>query len=386
MVEFGLTDAGLNLPRAEDIRERFEAEYELATGENPNWDRDEFLGALRVAVAEAVEDNAGSIQDIWDALDRETASGVALDIHASLVGINRQKATFSTVELAVDGETGTEVPAGSEVEDENGVRWELQEDVTLPGTVIAQADERGPIYAEIGEINTIVTPVTGWQTATNSAPPTTGRARQTDPELRTAIRRRLRGGVGSSPLGLRNELEQLSFVDRALVIHNPTNAEAQVEGITLPEHSFRAVVYPSNLTEEQEDRIFDTLYLVAPIGIEPTGDQVQFIDNWPLKFQYPTEIELGLILDIQIDPRFDFDEVKPEAEASIIEYFNELEVGEDARFFAMIPNLEKVPGLVDVDSPLFYVDGGFVGGQPSIDISATEIGIPDPDNIEVAEV
>ena len=126
---------------------------------------------------------------VWltNGLNPHSAEGYQLDDLGTLLGIDRNLATFSTVALTLTGVTGTVVASGTLITDANANEWSIDTDVTLASgdnAATATCTQPGPIQAAAGEINTVNSNVSGWETVNNAAPAVAGEAEQSDPSYR----------------------------------------------------------------------------------------------------------------------------------------------------------------------------------------------------------
>lgn len=369
------------MPTEFEILERLRAGYEEVIDQEVDWSPDTFEGAFSVAVARAISTNSDTLQDLWDGLSVQAASGASLEVLGAFLRVSREAATFSTVELQLSGDAATVVPDGSVVEDPStGQRWVLTEAVVIPGTGVASPEEKGPITASAGEITRIITPIAGWDAVTNPNPARRGRRRETDADYRLRILRDGQGGSGSSRLGIQNAIRQLPFITGSLVIHNPTSSPATVQGIALPPNSIRVVVAPDTLPEEQEDQIFDTLIEFAPAGIELTGEEEDDRDGWPVKFSYAEEVEVDIDMEITLssEPGFSTSEVVEEVETQLGRFVERGNTGEPVRILAIFGLLNTIQGVVGVD--FLEINGASEDFQPA----ATEFTVPGIIQVSVA--
>ena len=383
-----LTEFGPALPTEREFLRQFQRDYEILTGEEQDWRRDEFLGALAIAYARMGGHMSGTIQALWDSLDRETARGAALEAHAAIVGIKKQKPTHSSVVVTLTGEEGTIVEEGRQVRDDNDHIWELQEDVEIPGEGLVRAVEPGPISVSPGEITSIETPVSGWEEVFNDGTATVGSRRESDPELRLRIRERLRSGTGSSFRGIANDVEELSFVESSITVHNPTPEEQEVKGITLPRNSFAVVIHPPELTEDEKEEVFDAIFDSQPIGIRSYSDAgpKKYIENFPVTFSYSEPLGVELEVEVELEEDYNISLVASAGEDSLDSYVENLGLGQDILLIDIISTLRNIDGVRsvgDIEITIVGPAGETSYTNENIEVSATEF--PVSNQIEVTE-
>ena len=128
-----------------------------------------------------------------------------------------------------------------------------------------QAMDTGAIMVLTGTLNVIVTPIGGWNSITNLFPAVTGRARETDEELRA--RRNLSSSIlggGSIPSIRSNLLQNVQDVTEVFIFENRLST-TDIRG--RPSHSFEAVIQGGS----NED-IANEIWRIKPAGIESFGN------------------------------------------------------------------------------------------------------------------
>lgn len=151
------------------------------------------------------------------------------------------------------------------------------------------ATRPGPTVLLPGGLDTIVTPISGWESVTNRSPGTTGRNAETDSELRSRRAKSLKLGGQNTIESITATLGQLPGVlTQRVAVNNgdTTNAEG------IPGHSIRAIV-DGGVAEDIARVLFD--YVAAGIGYygsitidvpsEVTGT------TFPVKFDRPTNVQ-----------------------------------------------------------------------------------------------
>lgn len=250
------------------------------------------IGAIIDTCMARLDELAEAAQDLFDSFDERAATGIYLDNLCSLVGVTRIEATTSEVDLTL-GTTGgapVVVPAGSSVADAGGVEWLLQAAVTIPafGSISGTFSPAvtGPIAAAIGALDvpgtgTIKTPVAGWDTVTQAAAATPGRDRETDAALRLRRRQSLAITGAANTESIRAALLASDYVGAAKVVDNKTGTPIVVGGVTLPAHSYLAVVVPDPTTVAARQEIGEIIWQRAPAGIQST-DATGVLTTYPV--------------------------------------------------------------------------------------------------------
>lgn len=365
---FGLTDQGFIAPRAADLLKEIRDAYEQKTGLTIDWSSDVFLGVITAVISDRAGDLSEMLQAVADSRNPDNATGKALDTISAIVGVTRQQATYSMVDLGLVGDSGTVVPAGSEVEGDDGTLWYTNNDVSLAtGTlafVTASPAEKGHIDAPLGTITKINNPVSGWDSVTNTGAANPGRERETDSALRLRRQESLQIPGAGSVNAMRANILQVDGVQAAVVIDNPSDSATVIEGVALDPHSFAVVVYPS-LTILQQSELARKIYELAPAGIKsmgPESAQVVGLDGHAktVRWSIATEVECDVEIKIWgVDAASVEDEIKDKVE----EYFDELSVGEPARILALLGVVSDVTGVTSAD---VTINGSAQDIEPSL--------------------
>lgn len=365
-----LTTAGYDAPRAADLLVSLRAAYEsrLAAAGLPSdveWTRDTFLGLFSEAVAVTLGDLAEGVQALYDALDPNNATGVQLDNLCALVGVYRQPATYSTVDLTLGGTPATVIPAGALVEDTAGQRWATDASATIGGggTVVAAATavDVGEVVATSGTITTPVTLTSGWSTVTNATAASAGQATETDAALRLRRTSSLADSGGRSAAAIRAALLALDFVEAAVVLDNTADDVATIDGITLAGHSVAVILYPDTLTTAQEESVALLLYdRVTPGAYMNGSDAVVVVtgddgSTVTMRWDYANEIPVDVDVTVDLATGYVLADVETAIEALVTAYFEGLAVGGDARILQLYAAIATVEG---VDGATVTLDGG----------------------------
>lgn len=188
-----------------------------------------------------------TLQQAYNSKDPNKASGVDLDVIASLTGTSRSEGTASTVTgFVLSGVASplTTVPAGTIFESvTTGSRWTLDQQWTLDSSGQATVDITctvvGPTEADAGTITRIITTVPGLTSCNNPSPATPGTEIESDSSLRvkraTAV-----GRPGNNQIdSMLGELYAVDGTRRVKVYENDTNT---TDSNGLPQHSIAPII------------------------------------------------------------------------------------------------------------------------------------------------
>lgn len=229
--------------------EWFDEEKQMYLDIDPLWNLDPSTpDGLKLAHdAEIFSALDETLQQAYNSKDPNKASGVDLDVIASLTGTSRSKGTASTVTgFVLSGVASplTTVPAGTIFESvTTGSRWTLDQQWTLDSSGQAVVDitctEIGPIEADVGTITRIITTVPGLTSCNNPSPATPGTGIESDSSLRvkraTAV-----GRPGNNQIdSMLGELYAVDGTRRVKVYENDTNT---TDSNGLPPHSIAPII------------------------------------------------------------------------------------------------------------------------------------------------
>jgi uncharacterized phage protein gp47/JayE len=405
MATYGINSDGFLLKRLADIKADLETQLELITdpdtGETLQIDFDEddpWIQSINVLAA----NNALTwemLQLVYTQFDPAQAVGAALSGLVQLNALTRKFGKPSTIPISLTGTAGTLIPAGQLISDsQQNVTYKTDQDITLDGAGTgvgtASSVENGAFVSLTGTITTILTPITGWDTVTNTADSTPGNPTETDEELR-ARRNLSTESPSQSPVeALYGNLRQLEGVDFVRVYVNNT---LSVDARGIPAKTVAPVVV-GGLDQD----IAETLFLRTPVGIDYFGTDSYVItdtqgENYTIKWIRPTAIDIEVQIDVTVtDPNTWPADGADKIKAAIIAYaaggapalgvdtgFEDLGFvpGEDVTQSRLYTPVNSVPGhkvtrleLADIPNPV---------GTADVVIAYNEVAAFDSVNITV---
>jgi len=380
-LELGLSDAGLQVPRLADYLEEIRDSYRADTGIDVDWDSDLVLGVLTAIMAKLLDQQAEALQAVWDGFGVNQATGVQLSNIALLSGVARKKATRSQAVLTLIGDPGTVIAEGKLVEGgglDGRSRWEISEDVTLDGAgegeVIGIAVESGRTVALAGEIDAIVTPVTGWDSVGNPGNASIGLDAESDADLR--VRRQqsiqLSGGIGIG--ALRAKILDLDFIESCSVIDNPDNDPQIVEEISLPAHSYLIIILPATLTAGQKTELAQLIYSSVGVASRSAGtSEVVTLTgadgfNKSISWDYAVEVEANLEINLTMSIGYSIADAGVVLRALVEDYIGTITIGQPLLQLRIAALAATIPGVIGMVAD--------VNGSPNLQVSAIEQIVP----------
>lgn len=389
-MSFGLTSTGYTPRRAAEwltiIRDDFEARLDaLGLPSDVDWTRRSLEAIVTANLAERLGDADEVLQGTYDGMDIDNATDRILDSLVLMVGVPRLPATYSSSPILVTGTAGTVYAAGNIVEGggtDDRARWIVQADVTVGGggtvTAAVQAEDLGAIEASPGQIDKIVTPVSGITAITNLTAATAGRDLETDAELRA---RRLlslaRNGAGSTAAILAALLE-IDGVTSAVVLENDRPTNQVVSGKTLVPNCVNAILFPNPLTTAAQQSVIEAIYSKLTAGIRAYGTDVSgtatAADGFQktIEFDYGTEVSKAVAVTVVLDSGFVIGDVDAPLQELITDYFATLTVGQAVADLDINALAATVPGIFQATSLI----GGASSFTPEIHELVTLSGTP----------
>lgn len=203
------------------------------------------------------------------------------------------------------------------------------------------ATSPGPISLGIGELNTIVTPISGWTEITNRAPGTLGRNEESDDDLRSRRSRSLKLGGTNTIESITSRLSQLEGVLAQRVAVNNTDS-TNAEGI--PAHSIRAIV-DGGVSEDIARVLFN--YVAAGIGYygATTINVLSEVTNtvFPVKFDRPTNVPFFVTVTFAKSPNTPVNAVNV-VRNRLINYAASLDIAEPILYTRLFSPINAVIG------------------------------------------
>ncbi len=300
MSEFGVTPEGFNRKRLDQLLLELNDEVKSIFGDNFNVSPESPDGQINGVISESNANLWELGNEAYDAFNPSAATGVSLSNLVQLNGLKRLAAASSRTQITLSGTPNTTVPAGSLVStNDTGDQFSTELSVTLDGggsgVVFVSSVEVGPIVALAGTITIIDTPITGWDSCTNSADATVGRNEETDIELRSRREQSVSRDAQATIDAIFSAIGNIPGVTSVTVLENDTDV---VNGDGLPPHSFQVIVVGGD-----DIVIADTIWIKKPAGITSFGSTtVQINDSQgtphDISFSRPTTVDIYVEVDI----------------------------------------------------------------------------------------
>jgi len=218
------------------------------------------------------------------------------------------------------------------------------------------SDTPGISEQEVGTINTILTPVLGWDSVTNPLPAISGQERETDEQLRLRFRNGKFEKATNTIDSIYSALINLTGVTEVTIYEND-NGTVDANGV--PGHSFLPIVVGGLSTD-----IANAIWQNKPIGILSYGNTTVTINDnqsppFPhaVSFSRPTPIVIYITMNITTDGNFPANG-EDQIRTALIDYFSQnFGTGDDVIYSRLYTAINSVPG--------HYVESLSVGTSPS---------------------
>lgn len=362
---------GLHLPTFVDIQDNLVAQAKSIFGQDIYLDNDsqdmQYIAAISKAIYDTMQMGALAVNN----QSPQTAVGTPLDSLVKLNGLQRLAATYSTVQVTCIGTPGTVIAAGI-VQDTAGYKWDLPAKSVIPDSGVlsctATCETVGAIVADIGSIQTIITPQYGWDSVSNAAAAVAGVPTETDTQLR---KRQSVSVQLPSQTPLNATLAAINAVDgvtRSRLYENQTDS---TDSNGIPSHSVAAVVEGGD-----DDSVAQAVATSKTMGCGTYGSTsitlpTQFSIGGSTQFSRPTYTPVDVAVTVVILPSGYTQAVQDQATQNIKDYLNTLAIGTSVQASSLYyPALsamadQRVPSF-RIDSLTVSTGGGAASGNLAV--------------------
>lgn len=178
---------GISAPNYAAVFSYLVSQFQSIYGADSYLGNDSADGQWIGVISQAITDCNAAAVAVYNSFSPTTGQGNGLSSNVKINGLTRIPGSFSTATLTVVGVANTIITNG-QAQDTNGNLWALTSPVTIPNSgtinVAATCTTIGAVAASANAINSIATPILGWQTVNNASAAATGNAVETDAQLR----------------------------------------------------------------------------------------------------------------------------------------------------------------------------------------------------------
>lgn len=292
--------------------------------------------------------------------------------------VNASHSTYITATL-VDGEALIQ-----EVNQGYTCTFDVNTDFTISKVkkgVDAECTENGPNAQVSDSIQSIQSPVIGWNTVTNPSAAVEGTNLETDTELRSRYYTAKFQDSVNTYEAIYAALVKLDGVEQVIIYENET--DIALISPPVPAHSFYPIVLGGN-TQEIAQAIWDN----KPAGILSHGGVTEaVIDSMgvshDISFDRPTDVDIYVAVSVSKDSNYPTngdDQIKE----ALVAYLSGFNIGEDVLFSRLYTPINSVPGHYVTD--LFIDITAVPVVSANITIDYFERAVIDIANISVTSV
>lgn len=293
---------GIEQPSASAIREELEQMFISIWGNQINLDASSKQGQLITSLTTIILEKNASIAKAIQSFNPKTAendseSGMYWqDAIGNIYGMERIGATYTTVLCNLSGRVGTVIPETAQAISTNGDIFNITQSVTIPSSgqvsVYFTAIESGAIPADAGSINTIYTPVVGWDSVNNTSSGVIGSGVESREDFENR-RIALLGRYSTNQVeSIRAELLSVEGVIRCSVRENDTDNAVTVQGVSLPAHSVYCVVEGGEL-----NAIGSAIRLKKSGGCSTSGSQTYNDSYGTIHYDIPSYTPVRVVVN-----------------------------------------------------------------------------------------
>jgi len=373
-------------------RTQVEAEFRAVFGEDMPTDPATPQGMLITRITEERDAIARNNAELANQINPNLAGGVFLDSLVALTGGRRRSSVRSLIVGAVlGGIPGTNVPAGSIAETEQGEQFELVTMVVLdstgtsPGNLRALQD--GEIVVPPGGLNTVASSVLGWETITNPVAAIPGQVEENDVLLRRRRAQTLALQTTSINEAIVSRLYSIEAVRSCYYLENYADVDQVIDGIPMRKHSIWACV-EGGTDQEVAQALFET----KTVGGGYNGAVVvQVADpvngrEYEVKFDRPEEVALLIRVTVRAGA-LDVQQLIPDL---VMNYVNgDIEgdvsfvVGSDVSTFEIASAINQQEPTIFVKKIELSVVGSGTWSADTMDIAPDQIARTQRSSIQV---
>lgn len=322
-----IDDTGIHAPDFPTVHEAVKGIFRGIYGQDIYLEPDSQDGQFAAILARGFHDCNSMAVSVYNAFSPSTAQGNGLASVVKINGIKKAVATYSSVDLVIIGQAGTEITDGYAT-DENGNHWNLPAIVVIPPagevTVTATAAVLGATRAQKNTITGIGTPTRGWQSVNNPFAAVEGAPVEKDATLRR--RQTVSTALPSLTVldGIVGSVASLDGVTRYKPYENDTNL---IDENGIPPHSISLVVEGGDA-----QAIADSIMAKKTPGSGTYGTtQLTSVDVYGLahtiSFFRPSEVPISVAFTLKAFPGYT-ETIERAIKQAIADYLNSLDIGE----------------------------------------------------------
>jgi uncharacterized phage protein gp47/JayE len=266
-------DTGLSAQSTAEIRQAIVDDWNAVFSDEEatlNTESESPAGQIIDSEAVLVTAKDTALLELMNQFNPKTASGIFQDALGAIYFLTRKVAQPTVVTCQVTGLQGTQIPAGSIIQNDDGFRLRSVGAVTIGSSGTAEVEfetiDTGAIPIGVNTCNKIISVIAGWDTVSNDSAGVLGQ----DVESRSTFEARRALSVAQnshgSRLSLQSALSALDGVLDCLVLENKSDVSVTKQGVSLTSHSVGICIYGG-----EDDEIAETIYNKLDAGCGTNG-------------------------------------------------------------------------------------------------------------------
>lgn len=308
---------------------------------------------------------------VYNSYNPNIATGAGLRNIGLISGLPYGAATRSQVTVELGGTAGTIVPKGSIAANMQGKELVTTFDAIIPSSVLAVAKTSGGVSVGVGEVSTVISAVSGWDTVNNPVAGLAGSVAQTEPQYRNLRNKTvMRNHTGVEEVIRARLLEELG-IEQTAIVNNDSLDETDPDGT--PPQTIHVVIgeIENNVTDLEIARV---ILRTKGLGCPTYGTTEVVLDDSqgnPHKVRFSKATTKNIFVSVEV--KFldsDSGGATESIREALVEHINSLAAEEDivwSRLFGLITPYAKA----QVNKLELSTDGdSFVQGN--IDMGASE--------------
>ncbi|WMD23293.1 baseplate J/gp47 family protein [Achromobacter seleniivolatilans] len=387
-----LENRGVIVADTAATRAQVEAEFRAVFGEDMPTDPATPQGQLITRITEERDAIARNNAELANQINPALSGGVFLDSLMALTGGRRRSSVRSLIVGAVlGGVPGTNVPAGSIAETQQGEQFQIVTTVVLDasggGTANLRALQDGEIIVPPGGLSTVASSVLGWESITNPAAAIPGRREENDVLLRRRRAQTLALQTTSINEAIVARLYDIEGVRSCYYLENYADVDQTIDGIPLRKHSIWACV-EGGTDQEVAQALFET----KTVGGGYNGAVVVAVPDpingrlYEVKFDRPTEVILLVRVTVR-ESTLDVQQLIPDLVMNYVDGDIDGDVsfvvGSDVSTFEIASAINQQEASIFVKKVELSVVGSGVWSSDSMDINPNQIARTQRSSIQV---
>ena len=281
---------------------------------------------------------------VYNSYNPNLAVGSGLRNLGLISGLQYGVATRSQAFVDLVGTEDTVVPKGSIVADDDGNEFVTQLDATIPSSVLVYASLPGPIPILAGTLTTIKSPVTGWDSITQSIDGTKGSPPQSETSYRNSRNKTVLRNYTSVSDVVRARLLELG-IEQVEIINNTSPTETADDGTPPQTVHITVGELPTSVTDEQIARV---ILVTTGLGTATYGSTTVTIDDsqgTPQTVSFSKAVGVDIFIDVDVTfLTLDYAGAEEQIKTALIDHINSLAADEDvywSRLFQFITPFGK---------------------------------------------